>query len=83
MGYHHSFTLGEEPIPATTFIRMWRKGIDGWVAESLGNALMLLENVHFWEEITYKNIVLNLKWHSIAVTVFLRLLFNNLIYIFF
>ena len=83
MGYYHSFTLGEEPIPATTFIRTWRKGADGWVAESLGNALMLLENVHFREEIADKDIVLNLKWHSITVTVFLRPLFNNLIYIFF
>ena len=53
------------------------------VAESLGNALMLLEDVHFGEEITDKDIVLNLKWHSIAVTVFLQPLFNNLIYIFF
>ena len=53
------------------------------MAESLRNALMLLEDVHFWEEIAEEDIVLNLKWHSIAVTFFLLPLFNNLIYIVF
>ena len=41
------------------------------MADSLGKALMLLEDVHFWEDVVDKDLVLNLKWHSIVVSIFL------------
>jgi len=53
-----------------SFILMLRKGKGGWVVDSLRKALLLPEEVHFWEYITDEDIVLNLKWHSIAVSVF-------------
>ena len=41
---------------------------------------MLPKDMHFWEEIADEDIVLNLKWHSIVVIVFLQPFFNNLTY---
>lgn len=67
-GYNHSFTLGERPLPTTLFILTWRKGEGGWVVNNLRKALLLLEDVHFWEKITNEDIVLNLKWQSIVVS---------------
>lgn len=67
--YHNSFMLGEGPLPSTSSIQTWRKGDDGWVADSLGKALLLLEDVYFWDHITDEDIVLNVKWHSIAVSI--------------
>lgn len=66
--YNHSFTLGERPLPTTLFILTWRKGKGGWVVDNLRKALLLLEDVHFWEQITNEDIVLNLKWQSIVVS---------------
>ena len=40
--------------------------------DSLGQVLLLPEDVHFWDEIRDKDIVLNLKWHTIAVSILLR-----------
>lgn len=46
-GYQHSFTLGEGSLPAIAFLRTYRKGDGEQVADSLGKALMLPEDVHF------------------------------------
>lgn len=69
--YQHSFILGEGSLLATAFLRMYRKGNGERVADSLRKALMLLEDVHFWEDVVDKDLVLNLKWHSIVVSIFL------------
>ena len=73
--------LGERPLLARSFILMLRKGKGGWVVDSLRKALLLLEEVHFWEQITDEDIVLNLKWHSIVVSVYPQPLSDKLTYV--
>ena len=75
--YQHSFTLGRQPLLATTFLRTYRKGDRGRVAGSLGKTLMLPKDIHFWEDVTNEDLVLNLKWHSIDVSIFPRPFFND------
>ena len=75
--YQHSFMLGREALLATTFLRTYRKGDGGRVAGSLGKALMLPKDIHFWEDVTDEDLVLNLKWHSIDVSIFPRPFFND------
>lgn len=69
--------LGRESILATTFLRTYRKGDGGRVASSLGKALMLPKDVHFWEDVIDEDLFPNLKWHSIDVSIFPWPFFND------
>lgn len=64
----HSFMLGRKPFPATVSLRMFRRDDSGRVADSLKKAIMLPEDVRFWEDATDEDVVLNLKWNTIVVS---------------
>lgn len=68
LGWQHTFRLGEGPLLATSILWTWRKGKGGRIADNLGQALLLLEDVHFWDDVKDEDIVLNLKWHTIALS---------------
>ena len=70
--------LDEEPLPNTAFLKMYMKYDGRRVADNLEKALMLLEDIHFWEDVIDKDLVLNLKWHSIVVSIFPWPFFNDL-----
>ena len=42
--------LDGKPLPSTTSVRVWEKGEGGRVAQSLVHGLLLLEDVHTFED---------------------------------
>nr|POE71695.1 hypothetical protein CFP56_48598 [Quercus suber] len=50
-------------------LRMWIQGEAGVLVDSLGKALLLSNDMHFWKDCKDKDIVLNLKWHAITCLV--------------
>lgn len=75
-GWKCTFSLGKEPLLATSILQTWRKGEGGCIADNLGQALMLPKDVHFWVNVKDKDMVLNLKWHTITVSVLSRYFFR-------
>ena len=56
-------------------LRMWRQGETGVLAKNLDKALLLPNDMHFWEDCKDEDIALNFKWHTITVST--PLLYNH------
>lgn len=50
-------------------MQTWRNGLGGQVSDNLGQALLLLEDLKYWLNGRDEDIALNLKWHTIAVSI--------------
>ncbi|KAL0013011.1 hypothetical protein SO802_000080 [Lithocarpus litseifolius] len=61
-----TFSLGNEPLPATASLRLWAQGEGGRVAHSLASGLMLPADVQFFRDGTEESIAKRLQWHTIA-----------------
>lgn len=68
LGWQHTFTRGNGLIPLDSHLQTWRKGEAVHLVDSLGRALLLPDDLHFWEEFKDEYFALNLKWHSIVVS---------------
>ena len=47
-----TFQLDDKPFPMSASVRVWEKGEGGRVAQSSGHNLLLLEDMHAFEERT-------------------------------
>lgn len=65
--YKHTFTLQMGPLPSNKAIQKWRRGECGYIVDSLGKALLMLDDMEFEEEQDDSKILLVLKWNSIVV----------------
>lgn len=61
--------MGEGPLPSNSYMQTWRNGLGGQVSDNLGQALLLLEDLKYWLNGRDEDIALNLKWHTIAVSI--------------
>ena len=66
-GWHNTFMLGDKPLPNDSHIRTWRNGLGGQVADSLGQALLLLEDMQHYASYRDMDVAIKLKWHTIVV----------------
>ena len=48
---------------------MWEKGEGGRTAQTLAEGLLLLEDVHAFEEGSEESVGRRLEWHAIAVII--------------
>jgi len=62
-----TFQLDGESLPVNASVRVWEKGEGGCVVQSLVHDLLLLEDVHAFEEGTEESMGRRLQWHTIAV----------------
>ena len=60
--------LNGKPLPLTASVWVWEKGEGGHVAQSLVHGLLLLEDMHMFEDGMDKLLGRRLQWHTIAVT---------------
>ena len=65
--WQSTFMLGNSPLPMTASLRNWPTGEGGRIAQSLGQALQLLNNVHYFSYSTDEAVASRLQWHTIAV----------------
>lgn len=65
--YTHSFTMDGVPLPTIDRVRPWRKGYKGKVAESVGKALLLPEDMKHWAKWDDNSLLLNMKKEAIMV----------------
>ena len=61
------FLLDGKPLPSTACVRMWEKGEGGRIAQTLAEGLLLLEDVHSFEEGSEESVGRRLEWHAIAI----------------
>lgn len=64
-----NFQLEDKVLPTNSYIRTWRNGLRGQVFDSLGMAILLLANLDHYLDSRDEDIVLKLKWHTIAVSI--------------
>lgn len=62
-----SVLLGDHPLPTNSCIRSWANGQGGRITDSLGQALLFLDNMQYFAKGNNEAISLKLKWHAIAV----------------
>ena len=61
------FLLDGKPLPSTACVRMWEKGEGGRIAQTLAEGLLLLDDVHAFEDGSEESVGRRLEWHAIAV----------------
>ena len=61
--------LGDKPLPNDSYVRTWMNGLGGQVADSLGQALLLLEDMQHYASYWDMDVAIKLKWHTIAVRI--------------
>ena len=64
-----NFQLGDKVLPNDSYVRTWRNGLWGQVSDSLGKALLLPADLGHYLDCWDEDIVLKLKWHTIAVSI--------------
>lgn len=62
-----SFQLGYKALPSNSFLRTWRSGEGGHVLDSVGQALLLPADMEHYAGCRDDDLVLKLKWHTVAV----------------
>ena len=67
VAYTHSFTMDGVPLPTIDRVKPWRKGCGGKVAESVGKALLLPEDMKHWDKWDDNSLLLNMKKEAIMV----------------
>ena len=69
------FLLDGKPLPSTACVRMWEKGEGGRIAQTLAKGLLLLDDVHAFEEVSEESMGRRLQWHTVTVTLYLLVLY--------
>ena len=67
VGWQSTFMLGDSPLPVTANLRNWSAEKGGRIARSLGQALQLPNDVHYFSDGTDEVVATRLQWHTIAV----------------
>ncbi|XP_030950334.1 uncharacterized protein LOC115974227 [Quercus lobata] len=62
------FMLGDCPLPTDSCIQNWASGQGGWIVDSLGQTLLLPDDMQYFVEGSDEAISLKLKWHTIATS---------------
>ena len=65
-----TFHLGDKVLLSNSYLRTWRSGEGGHISDSLMQALLLLADIEHYSGCQDENLVLKLKWHTIAVSRF-------------
>lgn len=55
------------PLHSTEGTRQWRKGDEGWIADSLGKALLIQSNMVALEQHDDRGVMLALRRHFVVV----------------
>ena len=63
----HGGHLCSHPLHSTEGTRQWKKGDEGWIADSLGKALLIPSNVVALEHHDDRGVMLALKRHFVVV----------------
>ena len=53
--------LGDKPLPTDSYVRTWRNGLEGQVVDSLGQALLLHEDMQHYADCRDEDVALKLK----------------------
>ena len=69
-GWECTFHLGDKVLPSNSYLWTWRSREGGYVSDNLGQALLLPADIEHYSGCQDKNLVLKLKWHTIAVSRF-------------
>lgn len=59
--------VDREPLLAMNRVKPWREGYRGKVAECVGKALLLLEDINHWAKRDDKFLLVNMKREAIMV----------------
>ena len=76
------FLLDGKLLPSTACVRMWEKGEGGRIAQTLVAGLLLLDNVHAFEDGSEESVGHRLEWHTIVVTLCLSNTYHSFLFIF-
>lgn len=69
IGWECTFHLGDKVLFTDSYVRTWRGGLRGQVSNSLEQALLLPANLKHYVSCRDEDIILKLKWHTIAVSI--------------
>ena len=72
------FLLDGKPLPTNACVQMWEKGEGGRIAQTLAQGLLLPDDVHAFEEWLKESMGQRLQWHTVAVTLYLLILYYPL-----
>ena len=67
-------------MPTDSYTRTWRNGLRGQVSDSLGKALLLPANLEHYADFQDEDIVLKLRWHTVAMSICIPHLLSFLYY---
>nr|POF09210.1 hypothetical protein CFP56_41204 [Quercus suber] len=67
VGWQSTFMLGDSPISVIASLRNWSAGEGRRIAWSLGQALQLSNDMHYFSNDTDEAVAARLQWHIIAV----------------
>ena len=62
------FLLDGKPLPSTACVQMWEKGKGGHITQTLATGLLLVDDVHAFEDGSKESVGRQLEWHTIAIT---------------
>ena len=68
-GWKCTFHLGDKVLPTDSSIQTWRSGLGGQVSDSLKQALLLPANLDHYAVYRDEDIILKLKWYTIAMSI--------------
>ena len=74
------FLLDGKPLPSTACVQMWEKGEGCRIAQTLAEGLLLLDDVHAFEEGLEESVGRRLEWHAIVVTPCLSFTFHTFLF---
>ena len=60
---------------------MWEKGEGGRITQTLAMGLLLPDDVHAFEDGSEKSVGRRLKWHTIAVTLYLSITYHSSLFV--
>ena len=78
--WEYNFQLGDKVLPTDSYTRTWRNGLRGQVSDSLGKALLLPANLEHYADFQDEDIVLKLRWHTVAMSICIPHLLSFLYY---
>lgn len=63
--------LGDKVLPIDSFVRTWQNSLGGKTSDSLGNVLLLPNDMDHYKGCRDYDLFSKLKWHTIAVSEFI------------
>ena len=75
-----NFQLGDKVLTIDSYAQTWKNGLRGQVSNSLGKALLFPANLDYYADCRDEDIVLKLRWHTVAISIFIPHLLSFLYY---